>query len=50
MKEKISTYNKYLKLRLHDSFDFEKFNQYAIVHHSNSIEGSTLLFYCLMII
>lgn len=42
MKEIISTYNKYLKLRLHDSFDFEKFNQYAIVHHSNSIEGSTL--------
>lgn len=25
-----------------DTFDYDKFNQYAIVHHSNSIEGSTL--------
>jgi Fic family protein len=25
-----------------DTFDFNKFNQFAIVHHSNSIEGSTL--------
>lgn len=25
-----------------DMLDFQKFNEYAIVHHSNSIEGSTL--------
>lgn len=41
-KDILEIYNQYLKLSLDDSFDFEKFNQYAIVHHSNSIEGSTL--------
>jgi Fic family protein len=37
-----TTYNKYLELIKNDSFDYQKFNQFAIVHHSNSIEGSTL--------
>ncbi len=36
------TYNKYLELIKNDSFDYQKFNQFAIVHHSNSVEGSTL--------
>ena len=38
----LNTYSKYLKIKSNDSFDFNKFNEYAIVHHSNSIEGSTL--------
>lgn len=42
MKQLLDLYNEYLQLSESDSFDFEKFNQYAIVHHSNSIEGSTL--------
>lgn len=42
MKKLSSLYEDYLKLAQSDTFDFEKFNQYAIVHHSNSIEGSTL--------
>ncbi len=37
-----TTYNKYLELIKNDSFDYKKFNQFAIVHHSNSVEGSTL--------
>ncbi len=37
-----NTYNKYLELIKNDYFDYQKFNQFAIVHHSNSIEGSTL--------
>lgn len=32
----------YLALNLHDVVDFEKFNAYAITHHSVGIEGSTL--------
>ena len=36
------TYSKYLELIKNDTFDYQKFNQFAIVHHSNSIEGSTL--------
>jgi hypothetical protein len=35
-------YETYLDLKKGDDFDFDKFNQFAIVHHSNSIEGSTL--------
>jgi len=42
MNELIKIKNKYEELTLKDDFDFSKFNQYAIVHHSNSIEGSTL--------
>ena len=34
--------NEYRKLKLHEIIDYDKFNQYAIVHHSSSIEGSTL--------
>lgn len=33
---------KYFNLIEADDFDYHKFNQFAIVHHSNSIEGSTL--------
>jgi Fic family protein len=32
----------YFNLIEADDFDYHKFNQFAIVHHSNSIEGSTL--------
>lgn len=42
MDKLLNTYNKYLEISNSDTFDFEKFNQYAIVHHSTSIEGSTL--------
>lgn len=41
MDELIKIRDKYLALTL-DMIDFNKFNQFAIVHHSNSIEGSTL--------
>jgi Fic family protein len=34
--------NRYKKLNLQDVLDHERFNEYAIVHHSSSIEGSTL--------
>ncbi len=37
----LQIYEEYQKLTKYD-VDLEKFNQYAIVHHSNSIEGSTL--------
>jgi Fic family protein len=33
---------KYHALKLKDVIDFAKFNEYAIVHHSSGIEGSTL--------
>ncbi len=32
----------YSKLRISEAIDFAKFNEYAIVHHSSGIEGSTL--------
>jgi Fic family protein len=32
----------YKELNLQDVLDHERFNEYAIVHHSSSIEGSTL--------
>ncbi|MDR3712240.1 MAG: Fic family protein [Puia sp.] len=32
----------YKSLNLHEVIDYDKFSQYAIVHHSSSIEGSTL--------
>jgi Fic family protein len=32
----------YKSLDLHHVIDYDKFKQYAIVHHSSSIEGSTL--------
>jgi Fic family protein len=34
--------NRYKELNLEDVLDHEKFNEYSIVHHSSSIEGSTL--------
>jgi len=42
MENLLKLYNQYKELSISDTFDFEKFNQYAIIHHSNSIEGSTL--------
>lgn len=42
MKELSKIYDQYVHLIQGDTFDFDKFNQYAIVHYSNSIEGSTL--------
>lgn len=32
----------YRALNLHDVIDHDRFHQYAIVHHSSAIEGSTL--------
>lgn len=32
----------YMRLNLSTVIDFDKFNQYSIVHHSSTIEGSTL--------
>jgi Fic family protein len=34
--------NRYKELNLQDILDHERFNEYSIVHHSSSIEGSTL--------
>lgn len=42
LKNLIKLKEKYTHLSKDDDFDFDKFNQFAIVHHSNSIEGSTL--------
>jgi Fic family protein len=36
------TINQYQQLNLSQTIDYDKFNQYAIVHHSTTIEGSTL--------
>jgi Fic family protein len=38
----ISLLEKFKALHLSQNIDFDKFNQYAITHHSSSIEGSTL--------
>lgn len=38
----ISLIEKFKSLNLSDNIDFDKFNQYAITHHSTTIEGSTL--------
>ena len=32
----------YINLNLSKNIDYDKFNEYAIVHHSTTIEGSTL--------
>jgi Fic family protein len=42
MIELLKIKKKYFSLIQDDDFDSNKLNQYAIVHHSNSIEGSTL--------
>src|SRR5258708_6442505 len=34
--------SRYKQLNLQEVLDHEKFNEYSIVHHSSSIEGSTL--------
>ncbi len=34
--------NEYNSLQLHNIIDYDKFNEYAITHHSTAIEGSTL--------
>ncbi len=39
----LKTYKQFKDLTIND-FDLEKFNQYSVIHHSNSIEGSTLTF------
>ena len=38
----ITLIEKFKSLRLSDNIDFDKFNRYAITHHSTTIEGSTL--------
>ncbi len=38
----ISLIEKFQSLNLSANIDFDKFNQYAITHHSTTIEGSTL--------
>jgi Fic family protein len=38
----ISSINKFRSLNLSAIIDFDKFNDYAITHHSTTIEGSTL--------
>ncbi len=38
----ISLIEKFQNLELSKNIDFDKFNQYAITHHSTTIEGSTL--------
>ncbi|MBL7735796.1 MAG: hypothetical protein JNL51_10065, partial [Chitinophagaceae bacterium] len=38
----LKTINEYRSMNLGQVVDHEKFSQYAIVHHSTSIEGSTL--------
>ena len=42
MNELITLEKQYRKLIEGDTFDLDKFNEFAIVHHSNEIEGSTL--------
>ncbi|PKV51909.1 Fic/DOC family protein [Aquimarina sp. MAR_2010_214] len=42
MNELKNILDEYNKLIEGDTFDYQRFNQYAIVHHSNAIEGSTL--------
>lgn len=41
-KEVIGLLTTYQKLKLEQVLDYEKFNHYAITHHSTQIEGSTL--------
>lgn len=42
MKELLSLLKKYRDLNLSEVVDYDKFNLYAITHHSTSLEGSTL--------
>ena len=38
----LSVIAEYRSLNLHGIIDYDKFNEFAIVHHSSAIEGSTL--------
>ena len=40
--ETLALLKEYKKLKLSQNIDYDKFNRYSIVHHSASIEGSTL--------
>lgn len=42
LKDAINLIDKYDSLNIKESIDWEKYNQYSIVHHSTSIEGSSL--------
>lgn len=42
MKQLLDILAEYQALDLHNVIDHDRFNQYAIVHHSSGIEGSTL--------
>lgn len=42
MEKSLELINTFNELKLSQNFDFDKFNHYAIVHHSSTIEGSTL--------
>lgn len=42
MNESLALINQFNTLALSENFDFDKFNHFAIVHHSATIEGSTL--------
>lgn len=42
MKKLLDILTEYQALNLHSVIDYDRFNQYAIVHHSTGIEGSTL--------
>lgn len=42
VKKVLTLIAKYKSLNLHEVIDHDRFNQYAIVHHSSGIEGSTL--------
>ena len=42
MNEIVQLVSEYQSIILHQLIDYEKLIQYSIVHHSSSIEGSTL--------
>ena len=42
MEKLLKIKDQYFDLIKNDTFDYQKFNQFAIVHHSNAVEGSTL--------
>lgn len=42
LEETFKLIEKYNSLNIKESIDWEKYNQYSIVHHSTSIEGSSL--------
>ena len=42
MNKSLELIEEFNRLELSKNFDFDKFNHFAIVHHSAAIEGSTL--------